>query len=398
VSAPDSPSNRYRLDIAFDLTPAQERFRDDLRGWLHDNLPREREPQTEHERFAFRRAWQATMNRDGWAGISWPEAYGGRGAGAIEQFLYYEEIAYAGAPEFADTPGLLIMGPTLIVHGTHEQKARYLPRILSADDIWCQGFSEPGAGSDLLALRCRAELTDGQWVVEGEKTWTTLGPYADYNAVLVRTAEPVDGRRHTGLTMLIVAHDQPGVTVTPLRQINGEYEFAQVFFNRAVCAEADVIGTADDGWGAALTILDAERADQGFTDHARLGYMLGQARDLAAAAAASGVLRGDELAHTRARIADLFSRCQMLAEFNLGRALATQRGERMGSWGSFLKLYWSELWVAVAELGLDLAGPHATTDREWVREYLLSKAGPIYSGSNEVQRNTLADRILGLPR
>ncbi len=385
-----------RLDLAFSLTTTQESFRDELRAWLGANVPREREPDDEVGRFAFRRAWQARLHAAGWAGISWPVSYGGRGAGPIEQFLYYEELAWSGAPEIADTPGLLIMGPTLMVHGTDEQKARYLPRILGAEEIWCQGFSEPGAGSDLLALRCAARVDGERLIVDGEKLWTTLGPVADQNAVLLRTAAPVDGKRHTGLTMAIVPHEQPGVRVIPLRQITGEHEFAQIFFEGAVAPET--IGAVGDGWSVALTILDAERADQGFTDHARLLSMLHEVRELTERAAGDGVLPQDAVAEIRHRTDALAGRCQLLAELNLGRALATERGERMGSWGSFLKLYWSELWQAVAELGLDVAGQRGHADRDWAREYLLSKAATIYSGSNEVQRGILATRILGLPR
>jgi alkylation response protein AidB-like acyl-CoA dehydrogenase len=399
VTTGRATQGRLRLDIAYPLTSGQERFRDELRAWLADNVPRDPEPTDEHERFASRRAWQRRLCDNGYAGIAWPAEYGGRGAGPIEQFLYYEELAFAGAPEFADTPGLLIVGPTLIVHGTPEQKARYLPPILAAGEIWCQGFSEPGAGSDLLALKCRAERTpDGSWRVNGEKTWTTLGPYADFNVVLARSAPPEDGRRHTGLTTLIVAHDQPGVTVNPLKQLSGDSEFAQILFDGAVAPADGVIGEPGDGWGVALTILDCERSDQGFTDHGRLLFMLGQARDLVQAAVAAGAIGGDELAAVRERFADLTARCHLLGEWNLGRALALERGERMGSWGSFLKLYWSELWQATAELGLDLQGRTDLVNRDWVREYLLSLAGTIYSGSNEVQRNVIGERILGLPR
>ncbi len=398
VKTPGASQGRLRLDIAHPLTAEQETFRGELRRWLAANAPREPEPADEHERFAFRRAWQAELHANGYAGIAWPVEYGGRGAGPIEQYLYYEELAFAGVPEFPDTPGLLIVGPTLMVHGSAEQKARYLPPILAAREIWCQGFSEPGAGSDLLALRCRADLVDGQWIVRGEKTWTTLGPYADFNVVLARSSEPEDGRRHAGLSTLIVAHDQPGVVVHPLRQLTGDSEFAQILFDDAVAPAEAIIGAPGEGWGVALTILDCERSDQGFTDHGRLFFMLGQIRELIAAAVGAGALRGDEHAAVRQRYAGLYSRCQLLGEWNLGRALALGRGERMGSWGSFLKLYWSELWTAVAEFGLDLQGRADIVNRDWVREYLLSLAGPIYSGSNEVQRNTIGERILGLPR
>jgi alkylation response protein AidB-like acyl-CoA dehydrogenase len=395
---PTPLAGRHRLELAFDLTREQCAFQAELRGWLSQHVPRDPEPGDERERFAFRRAWQATLHRHGWAGIAWPVAYGGRGAGPIEQFLYYEELAWAGAPEFADTPGLLIVGPTLMLHGTGAQKTRFLPKILGAEEIWCQGFSESGAGSDLTALKCRARRSGDQWLVDGEKIWTTLGPYADFNALLVRTAEPDDGRRHTGLSMLIVAHDQPAVSVTPLKQLNGDSEFAQLFFTGARTPADWVIGKPGDGWPVALTMLDCERSDQGFTDHGRLFAMIGQIRRLVASAEQRGTLSGDALADTRHRLVDLYTRCQLLCEWNLGRALALQRGERIGSWGSFLKLYWSELWQATAELGLDLAGPDSPADRDWLREYLLSLAATIYSGSSEVQRNTLGERILGLPR
>ena len=286
-----------------------------------------------------------------------------------------------------------------MVHGTEEQKRRYLPPILGAEEVWCQGFSEPGAGSDLTALRTRAELVDGRWRVTGEKIWTTLGPVADFNVMLVRTDEPEDGRRHTGLSMLIVPHDQPGVDVRPIRQLADEVnEFCQIFFDGALATEDGLVGGRGEGWGVALTILDAERSDHGFTDHGRLFAMLDDIRTMVGAAVARGALRGDALAETRRRVTDLFTRCQLLAEFNLGRAYALARGERMGSWGSFLKLYWSEIWQETAELGLDLAGRGELTDRDWAREYLLSRAATIYSGTSEIQRGVIGDRLLGLPR
>jgi alkylation response protein AidB-like acyl-CoA dehydrogenase len=394
-----SEPSRLAADLGVQFNEAEDRFRSEFRAWLAANVPTEAPPADEDERFEFLRAWQRLLADEGWAGIAWPTQYGGRGADAIQQFLYYDELAWAGAPELVNTPGLLLAGPTLMIHGSEELKQRLLPRMLSATDIWCQGFSEPEVGSDLASLKTRA-IDDGAgvWVVDGQKVWTTHAPWADYCFVLCRTAEPAGDRRYEGLSMVLVPMGQEQVVVTPLRQMNGDHEYAQVLFNRAQAPLDMMIGGPGEGWNVAMTLLEFERADQGFTDHSRLLVRLAEIRTFLAAARSAGTVPLDLLDDVRPRFVELWSRCQLLAQFNLGRALALRRGEKPGPWGSFVKLYWSELWQAVAELGLDVVGEGGEGGRDFARDYLTSRGATIYSGTSEIQRNVIGDRILGLPR
>ncbi|WP_187369266.1 acyl-CoA dehydrogenase family protein [Baekduia soli] len=232
ATSPDRPHGWPALaEMGFRFTGEHDRFRRELRSWLGEHVPREPPPADPDERFAWGRAWQRELAEAGWAGIAWPEAYGGRGADALQQFIYYEELAWAGAPELVNTPGLLLAGPTLMVHGTEELKRRLLPRILTAQDIWCQGFSEPGSGSDLASVKTRAvDDGAGSWVIDGEKVWTTHAHWARYCFVLARTADPAGERRYDGLSLIICELAQPGVVITRLPQPTGDPEFAQVFF------------------------------------------------------------------------------------------------------------------------------------------------------------------------
>ena len=390
---------RLAAALGIEFSDAEELFRTEFRAWLAANVPTEPTPVDENERFEFQRAWQRLLADEGWVGIAWPTEYGGRGADPVHQFLYYDELAWAGAPELVNTPGLLLAGPTLMIHGSEELKQRLLPRILRAEDIWCQGFSEPEVGSDLASLKTRA-VDDGAggWLVDGQKVWTTHAPWADYCFALCRTDEPVGDRRYSGLSMVLVPMDQEQVVVTPLRQMNGDHEFAQVGFNRAQAPLDLMIGGRGEGWNVAMTLLEFERADQGFTDHSRLLVRLAEIRTYLADARAAGTLSLDVLDDVRPRFVELWSRCQLLGQFNLGRALAIRSGKEPGSWGSFVKLYWSELWQAVAELGLDVLGAGSTGARDFGQDYLTSRGATIYSGTSEIQRNVIGDRILGLPR
>ncbi len=386
-------------NIGFAFTPEHEQFRREFRSWLERHVPRERPPRDLDERFEWGRAWQRELAEAGWAGIAWPEAYGGRGADAVQQFIYYEELAWARAPEVVNGPGLLLTGPTLMVHGTEELKRRLLPRILDASDIWSQGFSEPDHGSDLGSIRTSAhDGGDGSWVIDGQKVWTSHAMWATYCFVLCRTSEPEGGRKYDGLSMIICEFDQPEVVVTPLRQITGEAEFAQVFFNKARAPLSALIGEADNGWNVAMTMLEFERSEQGFTDHSRLLARLDEIRRFVLDGEAEGMLPPDLRASLRPRFLDLWSRCQLLAQFNLGRALALDRGEKIGHWGSYMKLYWSELLQGVTELGIDVVGAGEDGLHDWAHDYLANRAATIYSGTSEIQRNVIGDRLLGLPR
>jgi alkylation response protein AidB-like acyl-CoA dehydrogenase len=377
--------------------PESDPYRMEFRRWLAENVPSEPEPHEQDELVAFRRRWQRTLHDGGWAGPSWPTDFGGRGSGPLEQFMYYEELALARAPEIANAPAVLLLGPTLMVHGPDHLKAHFLPGILTGEDMWCQGFSEPEAGSDLAALRTRARRDGDGWVVDGQKIWTTWAQYADWCALLCRTEE--GSERHRGLSMLLVPMDQPGVTVRPIVQMNGASEFCEVFFDGARTEGELVVGARGDGWGAAMTMFEYERADQGFTCHARQLVLIA---DVAAALRAlrdEGALETWQLDAARGQLAALWSRGQRLRRLNLRAALDAEAGKRLGPAGSVIKLYWSELEQDLAAFATEILGP-AGLDLEhpWTEHYLGSRAASIYSGTTEIQRNIVAERLLGLPR
>jgi alkylation response protein AidB-like acyl-CoA dehydrogenase len=376
--------------------PYDHPFRAELRAWLEQH-PLGPEPLAEQEKFEFRRAWHRELAADGWVGLHWPVEHGGRGADAFTQFMYYEELALAGAPEPANTPGLILLGPTLMVHGTAELKQRFLPGILTGDEVWCQGFSEPDAGSDLASLRTRGALVGDEWVVNGQKIWTTFGQYADLCFVLCRTE--VGSERHRGLTLLICPVDQPGVTVRPIRQISGDQEFCEVFFDDARVPQGWVVGEVGQGWAAAMTLFQFERGDQGYTDHARMLVQLATCEERLAESEAAGRVSPVRAAQARERHRDLWVRIQGLRQLNYRGAVLASGGKELGAVGSMTNLVWGEL---EKELGTALAeasgvrslvlGRHDTHAR------LHSRAASIYSGTSEIQRNIIAERLLGLPR
>jgi alkylation response protein AidB-like acyl-CoA dehydrogenase len=379
------------------LVPEDHPFRREFRAWLAVNSPARPEPLDQDEKFALRREWQRTLYEGGWSGPAWPEEYGGRGAGPLHQFIYYEELALARAPYVANAPGISLLGPTLIQVGSEELKARFLPAILSADEIFCQGFSEPNAGSDMAALRTRARLEGEEWVIDGQKIWTTWAQYSDHCFVLCRT-DP-GGERHRGLSLLVCPIDQPGVTVRPIEQISGDPEFCEVFFDGARAPASWVVGGVDDGWTTAMILFQFERGDQGFTDHAR---MLVHLHDIAGAlreAMASGEIAGAAAEQARLRLAGLWVRCQQLRRFNLRVAVRQEDGEQIGMEGSIVNLFWGELEREIGELGAEVHGARGLLlETEPAHELLAARAGTIHSGTSEIQRNIIAERILGLPR
>ncbi len=265
-SAPSKP-----LDLT--LSPTEEAFRDELRAWLKANHPGA-EPTDEQATFEFRRAWQRRLHEAGWAGVAWPEDYGGRGASMIEQAIFNEEIVRAKTPQVANVLGLAMGGPTVIAHGSEEQRRRYLPPILSADEIWCQGFSEPESGSDLASLKTRATREGDEWLITGQKVWTTFAQHAKWCMLLART-DP-DAPRHQGLTYFLMDMEQPGVQVRPLRQITGESEFNELFIERARIPDANIIGGEGNGWAVAITTLMHERATLAFGLQVSVQIALGE--------------------------------------------------------------------------------------------------------------------------
>src|SRR5437660_6159840 len=272
--------------VDLSLAPDEEAFRDELRSWLEANNPG-REPEGDEAAFAFRRDWQRALNTAGWAGISWPEEYGGRGATLVEQAIFNEEIVRARAPQLANVLGLARGGPTVIAHGTEEQKERYLEPILSAEEIWCQGFSEPESGSDLASVKTRAVRDGDEWVVTGQKVWTTLAHHAKWCMLVART--DAEAPKHKGLTYFLLDMEQDAVQVRPLVQITGEAEFNELFMEEARIPDANVVGGVGNGWKVALTTLMNERAGLGFALQIRLRQLLD---DLIAQAAERGLLEG----------------------------------------------------------------------------------------------------------
>jgi alkylation response protein AidB-like acyl-CoA dehydrogenase len=380
------------------LVPDDDPYRVEFRRWLRDNAPGVPEPLDLDERMALQRAWQRVLFDGGWAGPAWPEQYGGRGAGPLQQFIYYEELALARAPEEVNPPGIRLVGPTLMVHGSDELKERFLPSILSGAEIHAQGFSEPNSGSDLASLRTRARLEDGEWVIDGQKIWTSWAQYSDFMFVLCRT-EP-GSERHRGLSLLICPTDQAdAITVRPITQISGDPEFAEVFLDGARAPESYVLGGRGNGWAASMTLFAFERADQGFTDHARMLVRLADIADDLRASQRARLLSTASLAEMRQTLADLWIRCQQLRRFNLRVAVNGEAGQAVGFFGSVVNLFWGELEKDTADLAARVLGPGGLVlDTEPSHHLLEGRAGSIHSGTSEIQRNIIAERILGLPR
>jgi alkylation response protein AidB-like acyl-CoA dehydrogenase len=373
-------------------------YRLEFREWLAANVPAEPEPLEYQARMDFRRDWQRRLARDGWAGPSWPARYGGRGAGPLQQFVYYEELALARAPALLNPQGIVLLGQTLMVHGTEEQRERFLPGLLTGDEVWSQGYSEPEAGSDLASLSTRATLDGDAWVVDGRKIWTGFAAVADFCFLLCRT-DP-DAQRHRGLSLLIVPMNLPGIHVRLIEDLLGYRHFAEVTFEGVRSPRELIVGRPGDGWAVSMTMFQFERADQGFTDHARLLVELDDiAGELRAARAAAGTLPPAAATEARATWAGLWVRCQQLRRMNLRAALQGERGEAIGASGSVAKLFWSELAQDLAALHVRVRGLAGLDPEDRVARHLLdTRSYSIFSGTNEIQRNIIGERLLGLPR
>jgi alkylation response protein AidB-like acyl-CoA dehydrogenase len=375
-----------------DLTPSpqEQAFRDELRSWLAENHPGP-EPDGDVAGFEFRRAWQRRLHEDGWAGVSWPKEYGGRGATLVEQAIYNEEVARAQAPSTANVLGLAMGGPTVIAHGTEEQKRRYLEPILSADEIWCQGFSEPDAGSDLASLKTRAVRDGDQWVVTGQKVWTTLAHHAKWCMLVART-DP-EAPRHKGLTYFLMDMEQDAVQVRPLRQITGEAEFNELFIEEALIPHENILGGEGNGWAVAITTLMHERATLAFGLQIRvritLAELLEEARE--SGAAVDPVIRD--------RLAQLYIETEVLRLNALRGLSAIMRTGVPGPEGSLGKWQWADVNQALTELAVELRGPRAVLDDDrWTYRFLRARANSIEGGTTEILKNIVAERVLGLPR
>ena len=385
------------------LTPEALAFQDELRTWLGTNLQRPWREElrvagaTEDSLVELRRAWQRKLYQAGYLGMGWPAEWGGRGATEVEKAIFEAELAAADAPPILNILGIGLLGPALIHHGSEAQRRRFISPMLSGDEIWCQGFSEPGAGSDLASLKTSAVLDGDHFVLNGQKVWTTFGPWADWIFVLCRT-DPKD--RYGGISFVLCKLDTPGVTVRPLRQMTGESEFGEVFFEDARVPKENLVGTIGEGWRIAMTVLAYERGASS------LAYSQRFARDLRLLARALEE-RGRLTGSAREKVARLLVDNEVLRANGI-RMLATfAEGKAPGTESSLEKIFWSEFDQRFRETAIDLLGPGgqllrsspgARHDVDWAREFLWSRAGTIYSGSSEVQRNIIAKRVLGLPQ
>jgi alkylation response protein AidB-like acyl-CoA dehydrogenase len=390
------PASAPMRDLAVRLNAECEQFRDEFRSWLRAHLPDPAEPADQDEMYAKQRAWHRALFEGGWIGLDWPAAYGGRGASPLQKYVYYEELSRVRAPRLLNHPAITLVGPAMMHFAAEDLKRFYLPRILSADDVWCQGFSEPGAGSDLASLRTSAHLDGDHWVINGQKIWTTWAMYSTQCALLCRT-DP-SAPKHRGLSMVIAEMDQPGIEVRPIQQMTGRQEFCEVFFTDAVAPAVNTIGAAGEGWAVAVKMLEFERSDQSYTDYGRLLVYLDAIAGHIGEGTRSGWLTPSVVRAARQQLVELWSRTQLLRSVNLHTAREVTEGRGVGARGSCTKLMWSELFRDIASLGDDLAGPEVPEIAWWDELYLESRSATIFSGTSEIQRNIISERVAGMPR
>ena len=386
------------------LTPQELAFRDEVRAWFAANVPkdwvqRRNAEESMQARFEYLRAWQRKMFDAGWAGVSWPKEYGGRGATLMEQVIFIEEMARAEAPPMANVLGLGLIGPTIIAFGNDAQKKRYLPKILSAEEIWCQGFSEPNAGSDLAALSSEAKLDGDAFIVNGQKIWNSYGWAADWCELVVRTDPSVE--KHKGLTVLLVDMKSAGVEVRPLKQMTGESEFCELFFRDVRVPTANVIGKINDGWRVAMGTLMHERGTFG------AGLQVNYRRNFNRLVEIAHRMNraGDPL--VRQKLAQAYTEIEVM-RFNQMRAFSRINETGVpGPEGSIQKIFWSELNQRFQQTAQEIMGAYgqlahgaadAIDEGQWEYGYLRSRGNTIEAGTSEIQRNIVGHFVLGLPK
>jgi len=389
------------------LNGEEKEFRNELRAWLEANAPNDwaewREKPLE-ESFPYLRAWQRKLDLGRWAAVSWPKEYGGRSATLMQQAIFWEEMARVEAPSMANALGLGLIGPTIIAYGTEAQKKRFIPKILSAEEIWCQGFSEPNAGSDLASLQTQARLEGDNYIVNGQKVWTSFAWVADWCELVVRTDPNVP--KHKGLTVLLVDMKSPGIEVRPLRQITGESEFNELFFRDVRVPVENVLGQVNDGWNVAVSTLMFERGSYGARLHLvfkrnidRL-IEISRTRQTNHQPAAKDPLMRQKLAQCYAEIEVM--RLNQLRAFSRVTATGVPGPE-----GSIQKIFWSELNQSLQQIAQELLGPYgqlghgdsrAIDNGIWSYGYLRTRGNTIEAGTSEVQRNIIGHFVLGLPR
>jgi alkylation response protein AidB-like acyl-CoA dehydrogenase len=389
-------------ELGLSLDPSAQEFLLEWRAWLDDHLAAAGpQPKAPRERLAWLRAWQASLDRDRFVAIGWPREHGGRDAGFVEQFIYHQEAARRRAPGPVGRIGLTLCGPTLIAHGTTQQQERFLPAMRSGEHIWCQGFSEPGAGSDLAGLRTRGVVDGDQLVISGQKVWTSGAQYADWMFALVRT-DP-QAPKHQGISFVLVPMDHPGVTVSPIKQISGASEFNEVFLDEVRVPLDNVVGGLGQGWKVTRTTLSNERAVLFVSRQIAASRLMTDIVRLALAASGNGEVS----AHTRERIARAWISSQLIRVNGQRNLVSVLAGSEPGPEGAMSKLYGQETEKRLHELAMDVAGPAGLLERgapgavdggKWNFGWLKTRASTIGGGTSEIQRNILAERVLGQPR
>ena len=388
------------MDLGF--SAAEEAFREEIRTWLDANLPSEWRHRgiggyREDDEESIQREWQRRLYDGGWLKLAWSAEHGGRAATPVMQAIYQEEMARAGAPIILGRLGVTLLAPTLLVHGSQWQRDQYVEKILSGELIFCQGFSEPDAGSDLAGLRCRADKKDGRWVLSGQKTWSSGAHYADRSFLLARSS--TEGKPHEGISMFLVDMHQPGVEVRRIRQMTGGGEFCEIFLSGAEVEERDVVGGPGEGWKMAMTVFGFERG--GLAQAARFERVVGELASLA-----RGQGRGDD-AGVRQRVAQAQIEAHVFRLNGMRNLTRAAHGQAPGPEASVTKLYWSEMDKRIQETAIGVQGPYgalapesawAVEEGRWQYGWMWSQAETIYAGSSEIQRNIIAERVLGLPR
>jgi alkylation response protein AidB-like acyl-CoA dehydrogenase len=396
---PDSTAEGISMDLTY--TPAQQAFRFDARTWLAANVPSEPLQSFDTEQgFAEHRAWEAKLNEGRWGMVTWPTELGGRGCDLIEWLIFEEEYYRSGAPARVNQNGIFLLGPTLMEYGSEEQKARFLPRMATGEEIWAQAWSEPGAGSDMAAIRSKAERVGDHYVINGQKTWSTRAVWADWAFGIFRT-DP-QSQRHHGLTFILLPLNTPGITVRPIPQLNGLPGFAEIFFDDVKVPVENALGGEGMGWHVAMSTAGFERglllrSPARFQETAKRLVQL--------------YLANREQADRDPAIGEAVMRAWLDAEaYTLGTYMTASQlvqGGKIGPESSTNKIFWSELDQRMHDTAMSILGlrgellPHAPAAGDvghWLEGFLFAQAGPIYAGTNEIQRNIIAERMLGMPR
>jgi alkylation response protein AidB-like acyl-CoA dehydrogenase len=379
------------------LSESELAFRDEARAWLEAHVPPEPLPSMDTEDgFRAHQAWESRLADARWSVVSWPEEYGGREASLVKWVVFEEEYYRAGAPGRVSQNGIFLLAPIIFDHGTAEQRARFLPSMGSGEQVWAQAWSEPEAGSDLASLKSTARRDDdrGGWVLNGQKTWSSRASFAHWGFGLFRS-DP-EAQRHAGLTYFLFPLDADGVTVRPIAQLDGEAGFAEIFFEGVFVPDSDVLGSPGDGWRVAMSTAGNERG-LSLRSPGRFCAAADRLVDLYSEAHAEDAPVEPVETH-RDRVVDAWIKAQAYRLYTWGTVTRLASGGDMGAAGSVNKVFWSELDIALHETALDLLGPEAELESSWLDGYVFSLSGPIYAGTNEIQRNIVAERILGLPR